>query len=135
MGGGCAFGDSACVIRESWVTQQPPPLTERGASRCFVLPVSQKTVYLSSGDGFAPAGDYVVLTVFFDLSRRMGYFTIQTYIPCTLIVVLSWVSFWINKDAVPARTSLGTESQTRRAIFIINESRKRQHLTDIRGTY
>ncbi|XP_066501902.1 gamma-aminobutyric acid receptor subunit gamma-2 isoform X3 [Hoplias malabaricus] len=53
------------------------------------------------------SGDYVVLTVFFELSRRMGYFTIQTYIPCTLIVVLSWVSFWINKDAVPARTSLG----------------------------
>ncbi|EPY73062.1 hypothetical protein CB1_047321011 [Camelus ferus] len=54
-----------------------------------------------------PLGDYVVMTVYFDLSRRMGYFTIQTYIPCTLIVVLSWVSFWINKDAVPARTSLG----------------------------
>lgn len=47
------------------------------------------------------------MSVFFNLSRRMGYFTIQTYIPCTLIVVLSWVSFWINKDAVPARTSLG----------------------------
>lgn len=57
----------------------------------------------------SPVGDYVVLTVFFDLSRRMGYFTIQTYIPCTLIVVLSWVSFWINKDAVPARTSLGEQ--------------------------
>ncbi|XP_004629527.1 gamma-aminobutyric acid receptor subunit gamma-2 [Octodon degus] len=53
------------------------------------------------------SGDYVVMSVYFDLSRRMGYFTIQTYIPCTLIVVLSWVSFWINKDAVPARTSLG----------------------------
>ncbi|KAF6081206.1 gamma-aminobutyric acid type A receptor subunit gamma2 [Phyllostomus discolor] len=52
-------------------------------------------------------GDYVVMCVYFELSRRMGYFTIQTYIPCTLIVVLSWVSFWINKDAVPARTSLG----------------------------
>lgn len=47
------------------------------------------------------------MTIFFDLSRRMGYFTIQTYIPCSMIVVLSWVSFWINKDAVPARTSLG----------------------------
>lgn len=47
------------------------------------------------------------MTIFFDLSRRMGYFTIQTYIPCILTVVLSWVSFWINKDAVPARTSLG----------------------------
>ncbi|XP_058862406.1 gamma-aminobutyric acid receptor subunit gamma-1 [Acipenser ruthenus] len=53
------------------------------------------------------SGDYIIMTVFFDLSRRMGYFTIQTYIPCILIVVLSWVSFWINKDAVPARTSLG----------------------------
>uniref|UniRef100_A0A8C7EQR7 Gamma-aminobutyric acid type A receptor subunit gamma1 n=1 Tax=Neovison vison TaxID=452646 RepID=A0A8C7EQR7_NEOVI len=53
------------------------------------------------------SGDYVIMTIFFDLSRRMGYFTIQTYIPCILTVVLSWVSFWINKDAVPARTSLG----------------------------
>lgn len=62
---------------------------------------------ICSGFPSLSLGDYVVLTVFFDLSRRMGYFTIQTYIPCTLIVVLSWVSFWINKDAVPARTSLG----------------------------
>ncbi|KAL2088027.1 hypothetical protein ACEWY4_016855 [Coilia grayii] len=53
------------------------------------------------------AGDYVVMTVYFELSRRMGYFTIQTYIPCILTVVLSWVSFWINKDAAPARTTLG----------------------------
>uniref|UniRef100_A0A8C2WK89 Gamma-aminobutyric acid type A receptor subunit gamma3 n=1 Tax=Cyclopterus lumpus TaxID=8103 RepID=A0A8C2WK89_CYCLU len=53
------------------------------------------------------AGDYVLMTVFFDLSRRMGYFTIQTYIPCILTVVLSWVSFWIKKDATPARTALG----------------------------
>uniref|UniRef100_A0A8C7YD54 Gamma-aminobutyric acid receptor subunit gamma-3 n=1 Tax=Oryzias sinensis TaxID=183150 RepID=A0A8C7YD54_9TELE len=52
-------------------------------------------------------GDYVVMTVFFNLSRRMGYFTIQTYIPCILTVVLSWVSFWIKKDATPARTALG----------------------------
>uniref|UniRef100_A0A4W3KBK9 Gamma-aminobutyric acid type A receptor subunit gamma3 n=1 Tax=Callorhinchus milii TaxID=7868 RepID=A0A4W3KBK9_CALMI len=53
------------------------------------------------------AGEYVVMTVYFDLSRRMGYFTIQTYIPCILTVVLSWVSFWIKKDATPARTALG----------------------------
>uniref|UniRef100_A0A8C4QQR0 Gamma-aminobutyric acid type A receptor subunit gamma1 n=1 Tax=Eptatretus burgeri TaxID=7764 RepID=A0A8C4QQR0_EPTBU len=54
-----------------------------------------------------PSGEYVVMRLQFDLVRRMGYFTIQTYIPCILIVVLSWVSFWINRDATPARTSLG----------------------------
>ena len=47
------------------------------------------------------------MTIYFELSRRMGYFTIQTYIPCILTVVLSWVSFWIKKDATPARTALG----------------------------
>ncbi|XP_036295288.1 gamma-aminobutyric acid receptor subunit gamma-3, partial [Pipistrellus kuhlii] len=54
-----------------------------------------------------PSGDYVLMTIYFELSRRMGYFTIQTYIPCILTVVLSWVSFWIKKDATPARTALG----------------------------
>ncbi|KAA0717817.1 Gamma-aminobutyric acid receptor subunit gamma-1 GABA(A) receptor subunit gamma-1 [Triplophysa tibetana] len=61
----------------------------------------------TSGMKHTQSGEYVVMTISFDLSRRMGYFTIQTYIPCSMIVVLSWVSFWINKDAVPARTSLG----------------------------
>ncbi|XP_064015684.1 gamma-aminobutyric acid receptor subunit gamma-4 isoform X2 [Pogoniulus pusillus] len=51
--------------------------------------------------------EYMVMTVSFDLSRRMGYFAIQTYIPCILTVVLSWVSFWIKRDSTPARTSLG----------------------------
>jgi uncharacterized protein YqfA (UPF0365 family) len=32
---------------------------------------------------------------------------IQFYIPSVLIVLLSWVSFWLTIDAVPARISLG----------------------------
>lgn len=32
---------------------------------------------------------------------------LQTYLPCTPIVCLSWVSFWINRDAAPARVLLG----------------------------
>ena len=31
----------------------------------------------------------------------------QVYIPSMLIVILSWVSFWINVDASPARVSIG----------------------------
>lgn len=37
----------------------------------------------------------------------MGYFMIQTYIPCIMTVILSQVSFWINKESVPARTVFG----------------------------
>ena len=37
----------------------------------------------------------------------MGYFVIQVYIPSILVVILSWVSFWINVEGSPARVSLG----------------------------
>ena len=32
---------------------------------------------------------------------------VQTYIPTMLIVVLSWVSFWIPRSSPPARVALG----------------------------
>uniref|UniRef100_H3CDH5 Gamma-aminobutyric acid type A receptor subunit alpha4 n=1 Tax=Tetraodon nigroviridis TaxID=99883 RepID=H3CDH5_TETNG len=52
-------------------------------------------------------GEYVVMTVYFHLKRKIGYFLIQTYIPCIMTVILSQVSFWINKESVPARTVFG----------------------------
>ncbi len=44
---------------------------------------------------------------YFVLRRQQGYYILQIYTPCTLIVVMSWVSFWINKEASPARVGLG----------------------------
>ena len=43
----------------------------------------------------------------FWLRRRITYFLLQSYVPCTLITILSWVSFWINYEATAARVSLG----------------------------
>ncbi|MEQ2205372.1 hypothetical protein XENOCAPTIV_023967 [Xenoophorus captivus] len=48
-------------------------------------------------------GHYSVQVVHFLLQRKLGYYLIQTYIPLIMIVVLSQVSFWINKESVPAR--------------------------------
>lgn len=40
------------------------------------------------------------------LQRQIGYHIVQTYVPTALIVVISWVSFWIDPSAIPARISL-----------------------------
>uniref|UniRef100_A0A3P8RKE3 Glycine receptor, alpha 3 n=1 Tax=Amphiprion percula TaxID=161767 RepID=A0A3P8RKE3_AMPPE len=50
---------------------------------------------------------FTCIEVRFHLERQMGYYLIQMYIPSLLIVILSWVSFWINMDAAPARVALG----------------------------
>ncbi|XP_064374502.1 glycine receptor subunit alpha-4-like isoform X2 [Dromaius novaehollandiae] len=50
---------------------------------------------------------FTCIEVRFHLERQMGYYLIQMYIPSLLIVILSWVSFWINMEAAPARVGLG----------------------------
>lgn len=52
-------------------------------------------------------GIYQRLSISFGLQRNIGYFIFQTYLPSILIVILSWVSFWINLEATSARVALG----------------------------
>ncbi|KAK3596516.1 hypothetical protein CHS0354_021020 [Potamilus streckersoni] len=51
--------------------------------------------------------DYSCIRLDIVLERNFGSQKTQIYIPCILIIILSWVSFWIDIDAVPARISLG----------------------------
>ncbi|XP_059401035.1 gamma-aminobutyric acid receptor subunit rho-3-like isoform X2 [Carassius carassius] len=50
---------------------------------------------------------YNRLYINFILRRHIFFFMLQTYFPTMLMVMLSWVSFWIDRRAVPARVSLG----------------------------
>nr|5OJM_A Chain A, Human GABAA receptor chimera beta3-alpha5,Gamma-aminobutyric acid receptor subunit beta-3,Gamma-aminobutyric acid receptor subunit alpha-5 [synthetic construct]5OJM_B Chain B, Human GABAA receptor chimera beta3-alpha5,Gamma-aminobutyric acid receptor subunit beta-3,Gamma-aminobutyric acid receptor subunit alpha-5 [synthetic construct]5OJM_C Chain C, Human GABAA receptor chimera beta3-alpha5,Gamma-aminobutyric acid receptor subunit beta-3,Gamma-aminobutyric acid receptor subunit alpha- len=52
-------------------------------------------------------GAYPRLSLSFRLKRNIGYFVIQTYLPCIMTVILSQVSFWLNRESVPARTVFG----------------------------
>ncbi|CAH1772223.1 unnamed protein product [Owenia fusiformis] len=52
-------------------------------------------------------GAYPCLQIDFILKRDIGYYMIQLYIPSVLIVILSWVAFWISIDAIPARVTIG----------------------------
>ncbi|XP_012591369.1 gamma-aminobutyric acid receptor subunit epsilon [Microcebus murinus] len=67
--------------------------------------VSNRTEIIST-----PAGDFMVMTFFFNVSRRFGFVAVQNYVPSSVTTMLSWVSFWIKKESAPARTSLGITS-------------------------
>ncbi|XP_042146743.1 glycine receptor subunit alpha-2 [Ixodes scapularis] len=52
-------------------------------------------------------GEYSCLKAEFFLQRSIGYHLVQSYLPTILIVVISWVSFWLDVEAIPARITLG----------------------------
>ncbi|KAL7289818.1 glycine receptor subunit alphaZ1 [Trichogramma pretiosum] len=52
------------------------------------------------------SGNYSRLIVYFQFERQIGHHLIQTFAPSTLVVMLSWFSFWLGLDAIPGRVAL-----------------------------
>jgi glycine receptor alpha-3 len=73
-------------------------------------------LYLQLNFFLYQTGNYSRLACEIQFERAMGYYLIQIYIPSSLIVVISWVSFWLNRNATPARVSLGVTT-VRKVIY------------------
>ncbi|KAM6997506.1 gamma-aminobutyric acid receptor subunit pi [Tautogolabrus adspersus] len=74
------------------------------------LQLAQYTVedhYTSVSEAVYETGNYPKLVFHFELKRSILYFILETYVPSSLLVVLSWVSFWISLSSVPARICIG----------------------------
>jgi len=76
---------------------------------CPVFQCFQKRVYFLTYNNqlLLQAGNYSCLVAEFYLSRSVGFHLVQSYLPTILIVVISWVSFWMDVNSVPGRTTLG----------------------------
>lgn len=62
---------------------------------------------LSSG---AFSGNYSVLVFKFLLSRQVGYYLMDYFIPSIMLVITSWVTFWLQADNTAPRVTLGTST-------------------------
>ncbi|KFV74607.1 Gamma-aminobutyric acid receptor subunit pi, partial [Dryobates pubescens] len=74
------------------------------------LRLAQYTVedhFTSVSEAVYETGRYPRLVFHFELKRNILYFILETYVPSILLVVLSWVSFWISQSSVPARICIG----------------------------
>jgi len=52
-------------------------------------------------------GEYSCLQVDLVFARELSFYILTIYIPCFMIVLVSWFSFWLDYKAVPARVALG----------------------------
>uniref|UniRef100_A0A8C4SQI8 Glycine receptor, alpha 4a n=1 Tax=Erpetoichthys calabaricus TaxID=27687 RepID=A0A8C4SQI8_ERPCA len=87
-----------------WLHENPVQVAEGLTLPQFILKDEKDLGYCTKHYN---TGKFTCIEVKFHLERQMGYYLIQMYIPSLLIVILSWVSFWINMDAAPARVGLG----------------------------
>jgi hypothetical protein len=55
----------------------------------------------------ALSGEYSCLSVDLVFKRQFSYYLITIYVPGCMLVIVSWVSFWLDPHAVPARVTLG----------------------------
>ncbi|XP_050681626.1 glycine receptor subunit alpha-1 isoform X2 [Leptidea sinapis] len=51
-------------------------------------------------------GNFSRIVVYFKFERQIGHHLIQTFAPSSLVVMLSWFSFWLDLDAIPGRVTL-----------------------------
>lgn len=52
-------------------------------------------------------GNHSTLQLDLRMRRNVGYYLLQGYIPAALLVILSWISFWIDSEATADRVYIG----------------------------
>ncbi|KAI1289871.1 Glutamate-gated chloride channel [Halotydeus destructor] len=55
-------------------------------------------------------GAYSCVKVELLFKREFSYYLILIYVPCCMLVIVSWVSFWIDPNSAAARVALGITS-------------------------
>ncbi|KAH7698778.1 unc-49B protein, partial [Aphelenchoides avenae] len=67
------------------------------------------------------------------LSRNLGFYLMNIIIPSMLIVSISWVSFWVSREASPARVGLGTMTVLTMTTLITTTNNSMPKVSYIKG--
>ncbi|KAF8790543.1 Glycine receptor subunit alphaZ1 like protein [Argiope bruennichi] len=98
-----SFSKTTSELNLKWSEENPVNLFEKLKLPQFEI----KSVNTSLCSEKFHIGEYSCLKAEFNLQRSIGFHLVQSYLPTILIVVISWVSFWLDVEAIPARITLG----------------------------
>ncbi|GMT17660.1 hypothetical protein PFISCL1PPCAC_8957, partial [Pristionchus fissidentatus] len=100
----------------------------------FTLPQFKQTRYIvNHTEAVTSSGKYVRLYVEVLLVRNMGFYSMNIVIPSMLIVTISWVSFWLNREASPARVGLGVTTVLTMTTLITTTNNSMPKVSYIKG--
>lgn len=101
-----SYGYTLDQLKFQWRSWQPMILPQVMQIPEFNQPTNIQTIDCSELSSTS-TGEYTCIKATFFLQRQLGSYLASTYIPNVLIVMVSWLNFWVSIDAVPARITLG----------------------------
>ncbi|XP_054707122.1 glycine receptor subunit alpha-3-like [Uloborus diversus] len=109
----------------SWAEEKPLDLNRNFLLTGFILTNYSLEESVAT---YRLTGNFSRITVRFDLQREFGHFLLDIYVPSILFVVTSWLSFWVEIPAAPARVTL---SMTTMLTLVTSERAIREKLPKV----
>ncbi|KAM7538700.1 hypothetical protein Aperf_G00000054717 [Anoplocephala perfoliata] len=104
-----SYGYTLSELKFVWSTKAPIEINKDMQLSEFNTPTEFITSDCTS-QASTSTGNYSCLLAKFSIARRLGSYIVTTYIPNILVIMVSWLSFWVSVDAAPARVPLGLMS-------------------------
>ena len=79
------------------------------------------------------SGCFNVLVVKFAAKRRVGYYVIRIYFPCTLCTVVSWMAFWMDCRNVGDRGTVGITSLLTQLFLVGSINKAMPHVSYVKA--
>ncbi|KAL3099073.1 hypothetical protein niasHS_001061 [Heterodera schachtii] len=80
-----------------------------------------------------PAGVWDQLNIKIYFRRAYGFYILQIYMPTYCMVLISWISFWLDRKSLPARVTLGVSSILALTMQYANVARSLPKVSYIKG--
>ena len=101
-----SYGYTLSELKFKWREKEPVELQNNLQLSEFNTPTNFTTLDCTAQSS-TTTGNYTCLMAQFSLKRQLGSYLVTTYIPNILIIMVSWLSFYVSVDAAPARVPLG----------------------------
>lgn len=102
-----SYGLTSDVVVYNWVKEQPVTIQNAILPLYKIVNTPTSSVDLCDVNSLPGENEFSCLQLTIVLNRAIGYYMLEIFIPDMLIVITSWVSFWLHPLAVPGRISLG----------------------------
>uniref|UniRef100_A0A915BBW0 Neurotransmitter-gated ion-channel ligand-binding domain-containing protein n=1 Tax=Parascaris univalens TaxID=6257 RepID=A0A915BBW0_PARUN len=98
------------------------------------LPDFHMTHYVHEKATFQyPAGVWDQLNIKLYFRRSYGFYILQIYLPTYCMVLISWISFWLDRKSLPARVTLGVSSLMALTLQYANVARSLPKVSYVKG--